>query len=120
MLPQVYFRNASCVKGLINASINSAKKLHNGINVAGTRVHVVPTSVRLTYHLYTNISRSQFPVAARKLTVQYHFRRGAQQGCKRRDTFSTLDHVATNYFATPLMHPYGVRNRKNSLIPEEA
>lgn len=58
----VYFRNATCVRGFINASINSAKKLRNGINVVGTRAHVVPTSIRLTYHPHTNISRSQFLV----------------------------------------------------------
>jgi len=100
VLHLVYFRNATCVRGFINASINSAKKLRNGINVVGTRAYVVPTSIRLTYHPHTNISRSQFPVVVARKLVQYHFRRRARRGCKRRDTFSTLHHVATNYFAT--------------------
>lgn len=120
MLHGVYFKNAACVRGLISASINSAKKLRNGINVAGTRAHVVPTSIILTYHPHTNISRSQSPVAACKLAVQYHFRRRAQRGCKRRDTFPRYNHVATNYFVSTCTPVYGVRNHKNSLIPEEA
>ena len=45
VLHLVYFRNATCVRGFINASINSAKKLRNGINVVGTRAYVVPTSI---------------------------------------------------------------------------